>query len=262
MQHNPDPTVSRSHRGEVALVTGAARGIGKEIARQLAGHGITVYLGARDEVRGREAATELAESGADVRYLALDVTVQEQVDAAAAQIDAEAGTLDVLVNNAGVVVEWGMAVEAVSADQLRRAYDVNVFGTVAVTQACIPFLRRSMAARVVNLSSPLGSLSLLSDHDHPVSTRGLLAYSSSKAALNAITIVYANELAPAGVKVNAANPGLVASDLNVDSPFRRGTRTPEQGAQVPVQLALLGPDGPSGEFRGDDDSSVSVTVPW
>lgn len=249
------PTVAaQRHHGEVALVTGAARGIGKEIARQLAARGLTVYLGARDENRGRKAADELAGEGADVRFLQLDVTAQAQVDTAVTHIDAEVGRLDVLVNNAGVVVEWDTPVTEITAEQMRRSYEVNVFGAVAVTQACIPLLRHAAPARVVNMSSPLGSLTLLGDHESPVSTRGLLAYSSSKAALNAITTMYANALEGMGIQVNAANPGLVASGLNVDSPFSRGTRTPEQGAQVPVHLALLAADGPRGTFRGDDKS--------
>ncbi|UNO43010.1 SDR family oxidoreductase [Streptomyces sp. MST-110588] len=250
------------HQGEVALVTGANKGIGKQIARRLAAEGMTVYLGARDAERGRQAAGELAAQGGDVRFLQLDVTDQSQVDAAVRRIAQECDRLDVLVNNAGIVVEWGVAVPEVTADHMRAAFEVNVFGTVAVTQACIPLLRRSPAGRVVNMSSPLGSLTLLSDRDHPVSTRGLLPYSSSKAALNAITLVYANALREAGIRVNAANPGLVATDLNSDSPFSRGTQTPEEGAEVPVRLALMDKDGPTGAFRGSMEGSVEESIPW
>jgi NAD(P)-dependent dehydrogenase (short-subunit alcohol dehydrogenase family) len=250
------------HHGEVALVTGANKGIGRQIARRLAVAGMTVYLGARDSQRGLRAERELADEGIDVRFISLDVTVQSQIDAAIKRIDAEFGRLDVLVNNAGVVVEWGVPVPDITVEDLRAAYEVNVFGTVAVTHACIPLLRRSSAARVVNISSPLGSLTLLSDQSNPISSRGLLPYSSSKAALNAITILYANALREAGIRVNAANPGLVATDLNARSPFSRGTLTPEQGADVPVQLALMGADGPTGAFRGDGNSSVEETVPW
>ncbi|MFI1203638.1 SDR family oxidoreductase [Streptomyces sp. BHT-5-2] len=250
------------HHDETALVTGANKGIGREIARRLAAEGMTVYLGARDEHRGREAERALVEEGLDVRFVRLDVTVQEQVDAAVRRIEETSGRLDVLVNNAGVVVEWGVEVPEVTAAQMRSAFDVNVFGTVAVTQACLPLLRRSPAGRVVNISSPLGSLTYLGDPDHPISTRGLLPYSASKAALNAVTLVYANALREAGVRVNAANPGLVATDLNARSPFDRGTRGPEEGAEVPVRLALMGPDGPTGTFRGSMDGSVEETVPW
>lgn len=254
--------INGHHHDEVALVTGANKGIGRQIARRLAAEGMTVYLGSRDEQRGRQAERELAGEGIDVRFLQLDVTVQAQIDAAAKRIDAEFGRLDVLVNNAGVVVEWGIPVADITVEHLRAAYEVNVFGAVAVTHACIPLLRRSSAARVVNMSSPLGSLNLLSDQGNPISSRGLLPYSSSKAALNAITILYANALREAGIRVNAANPGLVATDLNARSPFSRGALTPEQGAEVPVQLALMGADGPTGTFRGSSDGSAEETLPW
>ncbi|MEV0700882.1 SDR family NAD(P)-dependent oxidoreductase [Saccharopolyspora sp. NPDC050389] len=222
-----------------------------------------VYLGARDAERGRAAARDLnARAGADVRFVRLDVTEEAQIAAAVRRVDEECGRLDVLVNNAGVVVEWGVPVQEVTTEQLRRVFDVNVFGAAAMTRACVPLLRRSTAGQVVNLSSPLGSLSLLSDPDDPVSTRGLLAYSSSKAALNAITVLYANALRDDSICVNAANPGLVATDLNAPSQFGRGVRTAEQGAEVPVALALMGADGPTGAFCGDNDSSVDATVPW
>lgn len=249
------------HYDEIALVTGANKGIGRQIARRLAIEGMTVYLGSRDERLGRQTERELADEGIDVRYIQLDVTVPAQVDTAARRIDAEFGRLDVLVNNAGVVVEWGIPVTDITVEQMRAAYDVNVFGAVAVTHACIPLLRRSNAGRIVNISSPLGSLNLLSDQNNPISSRGLLPYSSSKAALNAITILYANALREAGIRVNAVNPGLVATDLNVRSPFSRGVLTPEQGAEVPVQLALMGADGPTGTFSGGG-GSVKETLPW
>ncbi len=250
------------HQGEVALVTGANKGLGKQIARRLAAEGMTVYVGARDARRGEETEQELKAAGYDARFVQLDVTNQAQVEAAAKRIEAESGRLDVLVNNAGIVVEWGVPVADITADRMRKAFDVNVFGTVAVTQACIPLLRRSDAPRVVNMSSPLGSLTFLSDPEHPISTRGLLPYSASKAALNAITVVYAHSLREEGIRVNAANPGLVATDLNADSPFSRGTRSPEEGADTPVWLALTGPDGPTGTFSGGMDGTVDEIVPW
>jgi NAD(P)-dependent dehydrogenase (short-subunit alcohol dehydrogenase family) len=255
------------HSGEVALVTGANKGIGREIARRLAAEGVTVYLGARDEDRGRRAARDLAGDAADVRVLQLDVTDQAQIDAAVKRVDEEFGRLDVLVNNAGIGIEWGDAVEEVTVEQVRRTYEVNVFGVVAMTRACIPLLRRSAAARVVNLSSPLGSLGLISDTENPVSDVGMLAYSSSKTALNSVTLLYANALRKDGILVNAASPGFVATDLN----DHRGHLTAEQGADLPAKLALLGADGstgtflghPSGTFLGHDDSSVEeVVVPW
>lgn len=247
------------HSGEIALVTGANKGLGREITRRLAAEGMTVYLGARDENRGRTAARELSKDGADVRFVLLDVTDEVQIDAAAKHIADESGRLDVLVNNAGIVVEWGDTVPQVTADQVRRTYDVNVFGAIAVTRACLPLLRRSKAARVVNMSSPLGSLGLISDPDSLVASRGMLAYGSSKSALNSITLLYANALRQEGILVNAANPGYVATDLN----GHRGMLSVEQGAHAPVQLALLGPDGPTGTFLGyDHDRDAKETVPW
>jgi NAD(P)-dependent dehydrogenase (short-subunit alcohol dehydrogenase family) len=251
------------HDGEVALVTGANKGIGREIARRLAAEGMTVYAGARDEERGHAAVRDLP---GDVRFVRLDVTEQESVDAAAERIRQEAGRLDVLVNNAGVATEWGVDPVDVSADLLRRAYEVNVFGVVTMTRAAIPLLRRSAAGRVVNLSSPLGSLTLMTDPASPVSQVGLLAYNSSKAALNALTVMYANALQPDGITVNAANPGLVATDLNGFSAGAAvdgaAVRTPERGAEVPARLALLGPDGPTGRFIGDDEHTTDGIVPW
>ncbi|KUJ70568.1 dehydrogenase [Streptomyces albus subsp. albus] len=247
------------HKGEVALVTGANKGIGKQIVRRLAAEGMTVYLGARDVKRGRTAAGEI---DGDVRFVRLDVTDAGTVEAAAKRIEQNFGRLDVLVNNAGVAVEWGIDPDRVGADELRRAYEVNVFGVVTVIRATIPLLRRAPGARVVNMSSPLGSLTLMNDSASAVSERNLLAYNSSKAALNALTVMYANVLRPNGILVNAANPGLVGTDLNGLDPERDGVRAVEQGAEVPVRLSLLSADGPTGGFFGDDEFAVNGTVPW
>ncbi|WHT20714.1 SDR family oxidoreductase [Crossiella sp. CA-258035] len=238
----------------VALVTGANKGIGREIARGLAAAGLTVYLGARDQERGARAAAELP---GEVRVLRLDVTSQAEVDGAAARIEAETGRLDVLVNNAGVALDWAHGPAGADAEALRRSFEVNVFGAVAMTRACLPLLRGAEVGRVVNVSSPLGSLGLLSTPESPIAQRHLLAYSSSKAALNAVTLLYANALRPDGVLVNAVSPGLVATDLNAGSPFPRGERTPAEGAALPIRLALLGADGPTGQFWGEDG-----IIPW
>ncbi|GAB2971893.1 SDR family NAD(P)-dependent oxidoreductase [Streptomyces pseudoechinosporeus] len=245
------------YKGEVALVTGANKGIGYEIVRRLAAEGMTVYLGARDAERGRRAERELAGPTADVRFLRLDVTDHAHVDAAAKHVGEESGRLDVLVNNAGVVTEWGYQIAEVTVEQMRRTYDVNVFGAVAMIHACLPLLRRSARPRMVNLSSQLGSLRLLADRDSPISAHGMLAYGSSKCALNAVTVLYANALREEGILVNAANPGFVATDLN----DHRGVLSVEEGAAVPVALALLGADGPSGTFRGYE-GSAETSVPW
>lgn len=240
------------------MVTGANKGLGREIARRLAREGIVVHLGARNGERGRAAAEELRADGGDVRFLQLDVTDQEQVDTAAARVEADSGRLDVLVNNAGILLELDTPVTDAGGDQLRETYEVNLFGAVAVTRAFLPLLRRSSPSRVVNMSTPLGSMSLVGDPETHFSRMGLLAYSSSKAALNCTTVLYANALRDEGVLVNSAWPGFVATDLN----RQRGSLTIEQGAELPVELALLGSDGPTGGFfmRGEDGTRTSV--PW
>ncbi len=236
----------------VAVVTGANKGIGLEIARQLAREGITVYLGARDEERGRAAAEKLRAEGLDARPLRLDVTDDAIVAAAAAQLERDAGRLDILVNNAGVAIDDGPP-SGVSLDVLRRTYETNVFGVVRTTQALLPLLRRSPAGRIVNLSSGLGSLARNSDPSWDFASVKYLAYNSSKTAVNAITVQFAYELRNTPIKVNAADPGYVATDMNQ----HRGVRSVEQGAATPVRLALLPPDGPTGGYFNDEG-----VVPW
>jgi NAD(P)-dependent dehydrogenase (short-subunit alcohol dehydrogenase family) len=240
---------------EVALVTGGNKGLGHEIVRQLAERGMTVYLGARDEIRGREAAAALACRGCDVRFVGLDVTVPESVATAVNTIEAERGGLDVLVNNAGIAVEIGTAVLDITAAQLRATYEVNVLGAVTVTSACVPLLRKSANGRIVNMSSRLGSLACLSAEDSAQRARGALAYSSSKAALNVLTLLYAEALRTDGIQVNAATPGRVATDINAATPWC-GVRTPAEGAVAPVYLATLPRGTMTGKFCGPgiDDS--------
>jgi NAD(P)-dependent dehydrogenase (short-subunit alcohol dehydrogenase family) len=244
----------------VALVTGASRGVGRAIAGRLAQHGITVYVGARDRERGRSAAADITAGGGDARFVALDVTDEASIAAAAERLDADAGRLDVLVNNAGVSLHPVVAPSETPVDDLRRTYETNVFGVVAVTNAMLPLLRRSSAARIVNLSSELGSLHHATAKDNPWGGAPplLLAYNSSKTALNAITIMYADELRDAGILVNAVSPGYVATDLNGHS----GVLTPEQGARIPVLMATLGDDGPTGTFRGEDGTPDGRITPW
>ena len=236
----------------VAVVTGANKGIGLEIARQLGRQGITVFIGARDEARGREAAEKLRADGLDARPLRLEVTDDASVAAAAAFLGQEPGRLDILVNNAGIAIDDGPP-SRVSLDVLRRTYETNVFGLVRVTQALLPLLRRSAAGRIVNLSSGLGSLTLNSDPSWPFASVKYLAYNSSKSAVNAITVQLAWELRDTPLKVNAADPGYVATDMNQ----HQGVRSVEQGAATPVRLALLPADGPSGGYFNDDGP-----LPW
>lgn len=233
---------------EIALVTGANKGLGHEIVRQLAERGMRVYLGSRDEARGRAAAAGLAGSG-DVRFVQLDVTDSMSVRAAVETIEAESERLDVLVNNAGISTEVGTAVVDITADQMRATFEVNVFGVVTVTSACIPLLRRSPNGRIVNMASRLGSLTALSAPDSRQRKLGALTYSSSKAALNVLTLLYSEALRGDGIQVNSVTPGRV--DTGIGAGTDRSTdRTLADGVRTPVYLATLAPATMTGEFRG------------
>jgi NAD(P)-dependent dehydrogenase (short-subunit alcohol dehydrogenase family) len=231
----------------VALVTGANKGIGKQIARQLAGAGVSVYVGSRDAERGERAVEEI---GGDARLMVLDVTDETSIAAAAGQV----GTLDILVNNAGISGEDNTA-DREDLAAFRRIYETNVFGLAAVTNAFLPALRRSAHPRVVNISSGTGSLTWATGPQFP--HRGsYAAYRSSKAAMNALTIFYAHALAGDGIKVNALAPGLRRTDLNATAAASGGD--PAEAAAGAVRLALLPDDGPSGEFFSWD----GTPVPW
>ncbi|MEO3869923.1 SDR family oxidoreductase [Nonomuraea sp. B12E4] len=228
---------------KIALVTGANKGIGYEIARLLAGQGVTSIVGARDEERGRAAAERLGQP-----YARIDVTDEDSVAAAAKWIERAYGTLDILVNNAGISGDLARAVpSATPVAELRQVYETNVFGVVTVTNAMLPLLRRSPAGRIVNMSSELGSLAMATAPDSPFADANFIAYNSSKTALNMVTVCYANELKDTPIKVNAANPGYCATDLNGHSGFR----TAQEGAAIAVRLANLGADGPSGACLQD-----------
>jgi NAD(P)-dependent dehydrogenase (short-subunit alcohol dehydrogenase family) len=234
---------------KIALITGANKGIGFETARQLGSQGMTVLVGARDEERGREAAHALGEAGADARSVQLDVTDAKSIQNAAKWIEAEFGRLDVLVNNAGTasVARRGYPPSQTSLDDMRAVYEINVFGVIAVTNAMLPLLRRAGAARIVNVSSEVGSITSQSDPASPLSQMPASAqYPSSKAALNMLTAMYAKELRDTPIKVNAANPGYTATDFN----DHRGFRTAAEGAEPSVYLATLPDDGPSGILWG------------
>jgi NAD(P)-dependent dehydrogenase (short-subunit alcohol dehydrogenase family) len=244
----------------VALVTGANKGIGHQIAKDLAGHGFTVLVGSRDLASGEIAAKSV---GDDARSVQLDVTDQVSIAAAAERIRREFGRLDVLVNNAGVshanipgrsfedVVAAGR-LSVASLEEVHEVFETNVFGVIAVTQAMLPLLRDAPAARIVNVASSGGSLTLNSDRtNHHRAMFG--TYSASKAAANAVTVAFAADLEAAGIKVNAACPGFTSTDLN----NFRGTRTVEQAAHEPVRLALIDADGPTGTFSNEDGP-----LPW
>ena len=228
---------------KVALVTGANKGIGFEVARGLGKAGMTVLLAARDEGRGREAAARLKGEGLDVREIALDLGDEATIRAAAEGIEGEFGRLDALVNNAGIGDSGDGPTSKADLAAIRRIYETNLFGTVAVTQAMLPLVRKSAAGRIVNVSSSLGSLAYSSDPDWESADVKLLGYNSSKAALNMMTVDLAYELRGSGIKVNAANPGLTATDLT-----GQAGHPAEIGAEVIVRLALLPEDGPTGGF--------------
>ncbi|AGL15710.1 SDR family NAD(P)-dependent oxidoreductase [Actinoplanes sp. N902-109] len=235
-----------------ALVTGANSGIGKEIARQLLGQDWTVYVGARDAARGQAAVDEL---GGDARLVVLDVTGEKSIAAAAERIPE----LDVLVNNAGIS-DAGQRAADLDLDTLRRVYETNVFGVVAVTNAFLPALRRSARPRIVNVSSGTGSLTWSTgpnpQFDHTLGGGGSAAYRSSKTALNALTVYYGQALAGDGIKVNALAPGLRATNLNARA--AQSSNDPAEAAQEAVRLALLPGDGPTATLFSYD----GTVAPW
>ena len=232
-----------------ALVTGANKGIGKEIARQLAAAGHTVYAGSRDAERGQRAVDEI---GGGARLLVLDVTEAKSIADAAQQV----GNLDILVNNAGVMIDGATPPDA-DLETFRRTYETNLFAVLAVTNAFLPALRRSPRPRIVNISSGTSSLTWSTGPDAQFSTAGSgAAYRSSKTALNALTLFYAQALAPEGFRVNALAPGLRKTDLAPRAAASDGD--PAEAAEAAVRLALLPDDGPTGEFLSWDGTSV----PW
>jgi NAD(P)-dependent dehydrogenase (short-subunit alcohol dehydrogenase family) len=246
-------TATTDHK--IVLITGANKGIGFAAARELARAGHTVLLGARDPGRGAAAAAALTGQGLDVRFVRLDVTDPATIAAAAGLIEAGYGRLDILINNAGISRDRPHPPDELPVAALREIYETNVFGIVAVTNAMLPLLRKSPAARIGNVSSGLGTVALLSDPDSPLwQQANLLGYNSSKAALNAITLIYAGTLRGAGIRVNALSPGFCATDLNNHT---GQLSADEGGAHVARQVTLPG-DCPTGVFLSEDGG----TCPW
>jgi len=231
----------------IALVTGANKGIGYEIAAGLGARGWSVGVGARDAGRLEAAVGKLRAGGADVFGVPLDVTDDASVAAAARLIENRAGRLDVLVNNAGVTGSRQQAPTTVDPETVRTAVETNVIGVIRVTNAMLPLLRRSASPRIVNMSSSVGSLTLQSTPGTEVGPISA-AYAPSKTFLNAVTVQYAKELSDTSILINAGCPGYCATDLN----GFRGTRTPEQGAAIAIRLATLPDGGPSGGFFDDN----------
>jgi NAD(P)-dependent dehydrogenase (short-subunit alcohol dehydrogenase family) len=234
-------------------VTGANKGIGYETARHLASQGMTVLLGARDGQRGKEAAAKLQAEGLDVQFLLLDINDQTTHKAAHDFIEDKFGKLDILVNNAAVALDMNQKPSEIDMVALRKTFDTNFFGVIAVTQTLLPLIRKSDAGRIVNVSSGLGSLTLHGDPAWEFYPVKLLAYNASKTALNAFTVALAYELKETSIKVNSADPGFTATDMN----DHRGYKTVEQGAAVIIQLATLPADGATGGYFNDQG-----VLPW
>ena len=233
---------------KIALITGANRGIGFETARQLGKQGIKVLLGARDEKRGLEAESQLKNEGLDVEFVQLDVDDANTHQSAAKFIDATYGKLDILVNNAGILIDVNGNGESAPAsetsqDVFRKTFDTNFFNTIALTQTFLPLIKKSDAGRIVFLSSALGSLTWHSDPKSPIYNYKLPAYDISKTALNGYAVHLAHELRDTPIKVNAAHPGSVVTDMN-----QNGEIPVEQGAKTSVALATLPTDGYSGRL--------------
>lgn len=251
---------SSANNQPVALVTGANQGVGFQIAKALADNGYTVYVGSRNLGNGEKAAAKI---GDKAHAIQLDVTQQSTISAAVERIEKESGRLDLLVNNAAIshagkpgrtleeVTEDGKASTA-SIDEVRTVWETNVFGVIAITQAALPLLRKSSAARIVNVSSGLGSLTWVSDPACWARDHFGLVYAASKAALNAVTMAFAIELEKENIKVNAVSPGFTATALN----NFQGTDTVEVGSREPVRVALE-TDGPTATFTGPDGA-----LPW
>jgi NAD(P)-dependent dehydrogenase (short-subunit alcohol dehydrogenase family) len=237
----------------ITLITGANKGIGFETARRLGQQGIHIIIGARDKARGEEAAQRLAALDVQATFVELDVTDEMSISRAAQSLAETFGRLDILINNAGISGGNANIPSATDLAVMRTVYNTNVFGVVAVTKAMLPLLRKSQAGRIVNVSSGLGSITLASDRNNEFFQYNNLPYQSSKAALNAITVEFAKELAGTPIKVNAADPGFTSTDFN----NHRGYRTVEQAATVIVHLATLDEDGPTGSFQDENGN-----IPW
>jgi NAD(P)-dependent dehydrogenase (short-subunit alcohol dehydrogenase family) len=251
------------HDKPVALVTGANQGIGLQIAKDMVAHGFTVLVGSRNLERGEAAAKEI---GAGAHALQLDVTDAASITAAATRVRSDFGRLDVLIQNAGIsnttkrpdqsVADYGKTVRpsTVSIDEMRAVWDTNVFGVLAVYQAMVPLLRETPGARIVNVSSGVGSLTTVSDPASRYRANFSTVYPASKTALNAITLAMAIELEPEGIRVSAISPGFTKTNLNGYA----GTDTVEDGAREAVRVALLGPGAPTGTFTRWEGG----TIPW
>ena len=237
------------NRNKVAFITGANKGLGFEIARQLGQQGVTVVLGARDDAKAKAAADKLKAEGVDAHGLALDVTNESDVKALPAFFESKFGCLDILINNAGVSLDHG----GVTRETFRRTYETNVIAPYFITQALLPLLKASPAGRIVNQASIMGSVTAMSDPNSFPPERVAPAYCSSKAALNMLTVTTARALEGSNVKANSAHPGWVKTDMGTE----RAPLDVDEGAMTAVALALLPGDGPRGGFF-----HMGEALPW
>jgi NAD(P)-dependent dehydrogenase (short-subunit alcohol dehydrogenase family) len=246
----------------IALVTGANQGVGFQVAKELVANGVTVLVGSRNAERGEAAAAAIGEGALPLR---IDITDGDSIAAAAERIRADYGRLDLLVNNAGISktverefgspeFEASNRASTASIDEIRAVWDVNVFGTLAVYQAMLPLLRESSDARIVNVSSGVGSLSTNADPAYQYHSIYGPVYPASKAAENAITLAMMIELESTDIKINLVSPAFTATALNGFA----GTESVEDGSREVVRVALLGPDGPTGTFTRWENA----TIPW
>jgi NAD(P)-dependent dehydrogenase (short-subunit alcohol dehydrogenase family) len=236
--------LGNSVAGRIAVVTGANRGLGFEISRQLGLKGITIIAGTRQGATGASAVERLKDEGIDAYSVILDVTEPSTVETLPRLLNVQFGRIDILVNNAGVLIDGGVPPSKLDEGILRATFETNVFGAFVVTRALLPLIRKSSFGRIVNMSSSLGSLASIGDPNSPYYQVVCPAYQVSKAALNALTVVFAKELKDTTVKVNSACPGWVRTGLGTE----RAPLSVEEGADTPVWLATLPADGPTGGF--------------
>ncbi len=242
-----------------ALVTGANKSIGFEVARQLAQKGIYVYLGSRQLQNGSEAVDKLKAAGLkNVEAIQLDITDDESVIKARKEIGKKINALDILINNAGVYGGYPQSALDATIDKFKAAYDANVYGVVRVTQAFIDLLKKSPGPRIVNVSSSQGSLTLHSDPAYKYYDYKGAVYLSSKSALNMYTVVLAYELKDTHFKVNAVCPGYTKTDFN----GHRGTGTVEEAGMRIIKYALIDKEGPTGKFFSEENNPATGEIPW